>query len=954
MATGTLRTIVVGTALGALLTWLPASTAWAQTGTIAGRVTASGVGQPVPGVQVFIPGTSFGGLTDADGRYRLAEVPAGEVQLRVEMIGYSDDARTVTVSASQVATVDFELQPDALLLDELVVTGQAGQARRREVGNAIAQIDLTQVAEPVASLENLLQGRATGVTVGFEDAALGGGAVIRLRGNVSVSQGNQPLIYIDGVRQAGDAYRRGTNQKEAGPLADINPADVARVEIIKGAAAATLYGSEAAAGVIQIFTKRGQDGGARFTYQTDQSLSWVRPWGSDARPRLDMDPWLQTAHGQRHLLSVSGGQERFRYFVSGGIDDREGVQVDDGERRYNVRSNVTVVANPQLTFDLNTMFSRDELSLGPTGNALEGIMFNIYRAPNNFVGGALPGDPEFEDQINSLRTRISETNNQRQMLGLTVNFNPTERFTNRFTAGYDRMSQDQETILPFGYPTAPDGQIDVGNWFNAAVTLDLASSYSFDPFEGLATTLSGGGQLIRREIYEFEATGLGLPGPGDHNLSSTAQRNVGSSGLRINTGGFFVQGMLGYRDRYFVTAGARVDGSSAFGQDFGLEVYPKVSASYVISDEPFWPEALGTVKLRGAYGFAGRAPGAFDAVRTWSPSSYRGLTAFSPSNVGNPVLGPERTGELEIGFDGAFLSERMTVDLTYYHQITSEGLFGVGQAPSLGFGGAQLENIGKLKNTGIELATNFTVLQRRDLALDLGVNVSTNKGEILDMGGIVDYNLVEGGPVPARRGARVVNKDEFADPIFELDYIFGPSQPTHIITGHMALQLPRGLLFTARAEYQGGHWMEDFVSWRIATQTGPGANGCDDAAYRHVPHDEYLGPGDTHPNLDQVRALDRARCYARSRDDVWFMPADFAKLREITLQAPLPFGLPLVEDATVTASISNLLRWTNSEFASQDPEARHARDQINTLQSIVSDQVPAPASFTLSFRAAFR
>jgi outer membrane receptor protein involved in Fe transport len=341
-------------------------------------------------------------------------------------------------------------------------------------------------------------------------------------------------------------------------------------------------------------------------------------------------------------------------------------------------------------------------------------------------------------------------------------------------------------------------------------------------------------------------------------------------------------------------------------------------------------------------------------VRTWSPSAYLGQTAFSPSNVGNPTLGPERTGELEVGFDGAFLDERLTLDFTYYSQVTSDALLPVEQAPTLGFGGSQLENIGKLKNTGIELAANATVLQRRDFALDVGVNLSTNHSEILDMGGIVNYTLVEGGPVPARRGARVVNKDAFADPEYEADYIFGPSQPTHTVSGQLMLTFPRGITLIARGEYQGGHWMEDFVSWRIATQTGLGANGCDDAAYRFVPHDEYLGPGDTHANLGQVRALDRARCYARSRDDVWFMPADFAKLREITLQSPLPFGLPLVESATVTASVKNLFRWTNSEFASQDPEARHARDQVNTLQSIVSDQVPPPATFTVSLRAIFR
>jgi TonB-dependent starch-binding outer membrane protein SusC len=948
-----LRTFPFAAVILTLAPSLGASALHAQSGTIVGRVLSDDSGQPLTGVQISVSGTGAGALTAADGRYSVA-VPTGERSVRVEMIGYATETRSVTVTAGQAVTADFSMRLDALLLDAIVVTGAAGQARRREVGNAISQIDLDQIAQPVPNIGNLIQGRSTGVRVSFESAEVGAGPVIRLRGNVSVSQGNQPLVYVDGVRQATDSYRRGTLQKEPGPLNDINPADVARVEIIKGAAAATLYGSEAAAGVIQIFTKKGLAGDPEFTYQTDHSLGWVRPFGSEARPFIDMEPWLQTAYGQKHALSVTGGQERFRYFVSGAFEDREGVQVEDEQTRYSLRTNVTVQATDDLSFDLNTMFSRDDLDTAPTGNALEGIMFNIYRAPNNFVGGAMPDEPEFFDQIEALRTRQSRTNNQRQILGLTMNWSPLEAWTNRFTVGYDRMGQEQETVLPFEYPTAPEGQIDVGSWYATGLTLDLASNYEIGISEALRATVSTGGQLIKRKTFEFASTGLGLPGPGEHNLSSTAQRSVAQSSQQVNTGGFFVQGLLALSDRYFLTVGTRVDGNSAFGRDFGLEVYPKVGLSYVISDETFWPDSWGSVKLRGAFGYAGRAPGAFDAVRTWNASSFNGMTAFSPSNVGNPVLGPERTGEAEVGFDGTFMNDRLSLDFTYYRQVTSESLLGVDQAPSLGFGGSQLANVGKLKNTGLEIGTNLTVLRSSSLTWDVGVGVTTNHSEILDMGGLIEYSLVEGAPVPARRGRRVVNQDEFADPIYEEDYIFGPSQPTRIITGSMSFQLPAEVLVSARAEYQGGHWIQDFVQQRIAQQqTGLGALGCDDRAYRFVPHTEYQGPGNDHPNLGQVNALARAQCYAQAPSDVWFYRGDFAKLREITLRAPFPVQLPGVSRATVTLSAYNLLRWTTDEYFGQDPEVSHARDQTNSLQSIVSDQVPPPATFTLSLRAVF-
>jgi hypothetical protein len=442
-----------------------------------------------------------------------------------------------------------------------------------------------------------------------------------------------------------------------------------------------------------------------------------------------------------------------------------------------------------------------------------------------------------------------------------------------------------------------------------------------------------------------------------HTLSSLAQRNVTYNGIRENIGGLFVQQMVDYKDRYFLTGGVRVDGSSAFGEDFGLEVYPKVSGSYVISEESFWPESMGDVKLRAAYGFAGRAPGAFDAVRTWSPVSFRNQTAFTPSNVGNPKLGPEKTGELEVGFDGAFLSNRLTLDFTYYERVTSDALFNVGQAPSQGFGGNQLENVGKLRNAGIELGANFRVINRPDFAWDLGTTITTNQSEILEMGGVINYTLVEGQPGPVVRGTKITNKDEFADPVFELDAFFGPSEPTRIIGLHTSLELPKGILLTVRGEYQGGAWVNDFASNLMAQRTGPGALGCDEV-YRIVPHDRsYDGPVGTirtHPNLGQVRALDRARCFTSSQQAMWMMPKDFFKLREITAQAPVPFRIPGVETAQITASIRDLFRWVDPEFASHDPESQGAGGQIDSLTGgSITDHVPAPASFTLSLRFTF-
>jgi hypothetical protein len=363
---------------------------------------------------------------------------------------------------------------------------------------------------------------------------------------------------------------------------------------------------------------------------------------------------------------------------------------------------------------------------------------------------------------------------------------------------------------------------------------------------------------------------------------------------------------------------------------------------------------MGDVKLRAAYGFAGRAPGAFDAVRTWEAESFRNQTAFSPDNLGNPLLGPERTGELEVGFDGAFADNRLALDFTYYHQTTTDALFGVGQSPSLGFGGNQLENVGELTNSGVEIMANVTVINRESFSWDLGGTLSTNRSEIVDMGGIVNYTLVEGQPAPAIRGAKVLNANEFADPTIELDSFFGPTEPTHIIGLFTTLHLPRGITVSARGEYQGGAWVNDFASNLMAQRTGPGALGCDEV-YRVIPHDRtYNGPGENHPNLSQVRALDRARCFTSSIQALWMMPKDFAKLREVTVQSPIPFTIPGVESATATLSARNLYRWVSSDFASHDPESQGATNQISSLTGgSITDHVPPPATVTLSLRFVF-
>ncbi|GIW51412.1 MAG: hypothetical protein KatS3mg081_0767 [Gemmatimonadales bacterium] len=276
-----------------------------QRGTIRGTVREADTQRPVPGVQVFIPGTQMATVTDAQGRYEFTGVPVGGVQIRVRAVGYSAAFATTTVVGGQTVTVDFALNRSVIALDEVVVTGTGATAERRQLGNTIATVkaDVLEVA-PVKDISTALAAREAGVSVLPSSGLAGEGARIRIRGNASLSMANEPVVYIDGVR----VDRGSIGEQPTGritPLDNINPETIERIEILKGAAAATLYGSEASAGVIQIFTKKGSQGRPRFSIRIDEGVSRYPGdrvednWGF-ARTQADADR-LNAIHRNTHI-----------------------------------------------------------------------------------------------------------------------------------------------------------------------------------------------------------------------------------------------------------------------------------------------------------------------------------------------------------------------------------------------------------------------------------------------------------------------------------------------------------------------------------------------------------------------------------------------------------------------------------------------------------------------------
>ena len=936
-------------AMPASLVPFSAMPAQGNAGTVRGQVTRSSPGGGVAGAQVFVVGTRVGGVTDADGRYTFTGVPAGTQTVRVRALGFHPIDKTVDVVSGQTATVDFVVTSAPVSLDEVVVTGTAGSARKREVGNSIGQVKLSEAPEVTSTVSNLLTGRVAGVSVSGATGNSGAGSAIRLRGSTSVALTNQPLIYVDGVRTRSDEYPRngiftGTTQRGANaygsPLNDINPEDIDRIEIVKGAAAATLYGTDAAAGVIQIFTKRGSQGAPKWNAQFNTGFDKLQKFGTDSVPLLFMDPFVRNGVRYGGNLQVAGGaSETLRYLVSGGGDYTEGVLPNDNEKKYQLRTNMDFLPLRKIAMSWSSAYSNNLVAQTPAGNNAQGITLNAFRRDRNYFGSADP------DTIRQVLQQDLKSNIDRLILGTTITATPLANFSSRFTVGWDRAAVDNRNVRPYGFPNAPLGVIQDQRWANNTLSTDWVNSYDFVPTQAFKVTASAGVQYVNSAVSDAVAFSENFPSPSDPTVASGALKNADENRQRVITGGAFGQALVGFRDRYFLTVGARIDGNTAFGTDFGFQVYPKVSGSWVISEEPFWSQSLGSLKLRAAYGAAGRAPTAFAAVQTWNPVGWGGQPAVRPNNYGNKDLGPERTGELELGFEESALSGRLNVDFTYFNATTTDAIFNVRSVPSNGFLNNVLKNVGEMKKSGIEVAVTGTIIDRPQFGVNAGLNVSTNHSEVVSLGGAPAFSVgnfgwvIEGEPAPVVRGRVIRNPNAVGvAPDTSSNYAFGPSQPTRIIGGSLSIRGWRNITLSARGEYQGGAYIDEDASYQ--------------AISRSVLWPTCFGAYAKQAAQQPLTVKETLMCIpANARSDMFIYKADFFKVRDITLMVPLGRAIPRSTSSSLVFSAQNILRH-NYGMPMFDPEMS-GNDGFNPTVRYISEHIPAPAVFLTSLRVSF-
>ena len=757
------------------------------TGTIVGTVVSERNGAPIADAQIVVEGRTVGTTTDAAGRFRLTALTgAGDVRLVVRRIGFVPKTVTATIGATNVR---IALGDRAMELSQMVVTGTAGFAEKRAIGNAVSTVNAAEIVatQPVNSFQELLNGRASGVSIVASSGQVGTGARIRIRGASSLSLTNDPLIYVDGIRvdntQASGPANQGFGSASISRWNDFNPDDIESLEVIKGPAAATLYGTEASNGVIQIITKKGAAGKPVWSFTGRMGSSWLPdfltrfPDNYGTVPRAGSATALDTVsistrqlndslnsrfgndiftNGQLQdmQMSVSGGTSAIRYYVGGGYEENRGAERVNRLNRSNLRVNVSANPSPKLdvTSSLGYTTGRTYLPAeSGAGGAVWGTLFAsptfLYggvsvpsRNPNNPQLGFRSGPPNAYYEANDIFQDADRFTGSFQFTN-----RPTSFFNHRFILGVDRLAENNENRTPrndiigatyaafagSGLPTA--GTISASTRDVTYTTMDYLANAEFGVTSSLRSVTSVGGQLYLRRSRFRGISGITFPAAGLTSIASATIRNVSDDEVfENNTIGAFIQQQFAWNNRLFVTAAIRTDDNSAFGTNFDAVTYPKLSASYVLSEEPSLsiPTFVNQLRLRAAYGASGLQPGAFDAIRTYSASGG----FLTPSSAGNPDLGPETSTELELGVDAGLWNDRVGVEFTYFNGKTRDAILSRQAPPSNGFPGFQLFNAGLVNRNGFEWMVRTTPLKRDNVSFDLTLSGSTNTYNIASLG----------------------------------------------------------------------------------------------------------------------------------------------------------------------------------------------------------------------------
>jgi TonB-linked SusC/RagA family outer membrane protein len=783
---------VCGTAL--LFSLLTAQFAAAQVRQITGRVTNTQTQQGVGEATVAVSGTGIVAETNNQGIYQL-NAPEGDVSLVFRAIGFK--RQQLAVAASQ-QTADVALEPDAFNLEEIVITGQATGIERQNLPNDVSTISSSELNRaPAPTLESALQGKIPGAYIQANSGAPGGGYQLNLRGVSTINASVDPLYVVDGIVVSNAAIPNGQNavscaqcggnpRNQDNPvnrIADLNPEDIERIEVLKGGSAAAIYGSKATNGVVVITTKRGKVGKPQFTIsQKFGAYSRANELGSRTFNTLDealtvfSDTAAVTAafqpgrsfnfedelYGRRALssetsASVSGGTDNTKYYISGLIKNDEGIAINTGYEKQSLRSNLDqeLGSGFQLQVNLDGTHSLSNRGLSNNDNSGTSPFVALSATPsfqNLMPDGGIRDDLTAADfpvnafgSSNPLQTFALLKNEEDvwRVLGTsTLRWTPFQsaRSTLQFTGigGVDYFQQDNNLVSPpelqFENADGQPGTVVTSRSSNRNLNASLNMSHTFNPSgaeEGTQWTTSAGIQYEDRKLNVTQVTGRTLLS-GQENVQQTASQSVSSRLEPVRDLGIFGQEeVLLANRRLLLTAGVRADRSSANGDTDKFFFYPKLAASYRFV-QPFG--GVDELKLRGAYGQTGnRALFGAKFVTDTTGTIGGQFGTYIGNRAGDPTIKPERQDEFEGGFDATFGGGRAELTLTVYQRNIRDLILEQTVAPSVGQELRIFGNGGRMRNQGIEASLTLQPVQSRDINWVFRTTFFANRAKITEL-----------------------------------------------------------------------------------------------------------------------------------------------------------------------------------------------------------------------------
>ncbi len=760
--------------------------------TVSGTVIDDATGDPLVGVTIQNQATGSGVVTNSDGNFSIT-INAQSARLTFSYVGYQ--SQTIEVN-STTSDLTIRLEQDVAELGQVVVSGLATTVKRSNLANSVSSVSSDELVggSEAQTLSSNLYGKIPGANISANSGAPGGGISMRMRGVTTINGSSQPLYIVDGVYYNNDAIPNGSNavtraaaggsssnqDNPVNRIADLNPNEIESIEVLKGASAAAIYGQRASGGVVIINTKRGSGGQAEFS--ASQSIGFTtisKKLGSRQFSRQDVidtygdatespavDFYDEAAaenrfldyeellYGQEGLLSKttlssSFGNDATSFYISGTLQDDEGIIKTTGYQRQSIRANIDHRFNPKLKLAVSSNYVHSQSNRGLTNNDNTGTTFGVsMTATPNFIdlrpdaNGNYPNHPF--NAANQLQTRDLFSNTEdvdRVTTSVKVTYNILQNtnslLTFNFTGGVDFFSQNNKLIFPsalqFEQASGSPGTIIETATENLNTNTNAILVHTFTPNDEMTLTSQAGYTSFNNDQNRILNVGNGVLGT-QTNVDQIAEINIDQTKIFQRDRGFFVQEEVNIDDTYIITAGLRGDKSDRNGNVSKFYLYPKASFAWNITNEDFWSsETLSNFKLRAAYGETGNLSTFGAKFTSLGISNIDGLGGILINNTrGVENLKPERQKEIEAGIDASLASGLASVQLTVYQKNIEDMLLNRELEPSTGFT-AESFNAGEMRNRGVEISLNLLPVNTSDLRWNSTINFWKNTSKIIDL-----------------------------------------------------------------------------------------------------------------------------------------------------------------------------------------------------------------------------